>query len=171
MEPAEATLSTGEKVILREVRDDDLPGLIEMYTTLGDDSMRFLRPYRFSAREVREMHARVDRKNVFSIVAENKDGKIVAEGRLIRYSDSSAEFGMIVHDSYQNKKLGQSLLKAILKLARQIGVKRLIGFCSVENKVALHIYTKFGFRVEKEFKPEESILGREEGVVRLSIIL
>jgi RimJ/RimL family protein N-acetyltransferase len=78
---------------------------------------------------------------------------------------------MIVHDSYQNKKLGQALLRAILNLAKNVGVKRLIGFCSVENKVAIHIYTKFGFRIEKEFKPEESILGREEGVVRLSISL
>ena len=171
MEPAKVKLSTGEEVTLREVRDDDLPRLIEMYTTLSDESMRFLRPYRFTASEVREMHARVDRKKVFSIVAENRDGKIVAEGRLIRYSDSSAEFGMIVHDSYQNKKLGQALLRAILNLAKDVGVKRLIGFCSVENRVALHIYTKFGFKVEKEFKPEESVLGREEGVVRLSLIL
>ena len=164
------TLPTGKEITLRKVRKDDLQKLIEMYLTLGEETLRFLRPYKFTAREVREMQERVDWKKVFSIVAENAD-KIVAEARLIKYSDTAAEFGVIVHDRYRNMKLGQNLVMKIMDLARKVGVKRLIGFCTLDNIIALHVYKKLGFRIEKKFDASKSLFGREKEVVRLAINL
>ncbi len=163
-------LTTGKEVILRKTRKDDLQKLIDMYTTLGEETLRFLRPYKFTPNEVREMQERVDWKKVFSLVAENSD-RIIAEARLIKYSDSAAEFGVIVHDNYRNMKLGQNLVKMIIELARDVGVRRLIAFCTSDNKIALHIYRKLGFKVEKKFEAEKSLFGREEEVVRLAISL
>ncbi len=163
-------LVTGKEVVLRKTRKDDLPKLIEMYTTLSDETLKFLRPYRFTPSEVREMQERVDWYKVFSMVAENAS-KIVAEARLIKYSDSVAEFGVIVHDNYRNMKLGQNLVRMIIELAKRTGVRRLIAFCTSDNKIALHIYKKLGFKIEKKFEAERSLFGREEEVVRLAINL
>jgi acetyltransferase len=164
------TLPTGKEVVLRKAKRDDLQKLIEMYLTLGEETLRFLRPYRFTAQEVKEMQERVDWKKVFSIVAENGD-RIVGEARLIRYSDTAAEFGVIVHDRYQNMKLGQNMVVKIMDVAKGAGVKRLIGFCTVDNLIALHIYKKLGFKIEREFDASRSIFGREKGVLRLAIDL
>jgi|Deesub1362B_J571_1020462.scaffolds.fasta_scaffold00016_104 RimJ/RimL family protein N-acetyltransferase len=160
-------LTTGKEVILRKTRKEDLQKLVDMYTTLSEETLMFLRPYRFTPTEVREMQERVDWKRVFSLVAENSD-KIIAEARLIRYSDSAAEFGIIVHDDYRNMKLGQNLVKMIIELARDVGVRRLIAFCTIDNKIALHIYKKLGFNVEKRLKAEKSVFD-EKGFVRLAI--
>jgi L-amino acid N-acyltransferase YncA len=155
-----------EQYRIREVKEHDLEGLIEMYMTLSERTLYFLRSNSFTPGEVREMHSRVDGEKIFSVVAVN-DRKVLGEARLIRYSDTSAEFGIIVHDLYQNRGIGQALLKKIIEICREKRIKRLIGFCSEENEVALHIYKKYGFKVEKIIENHHSPMNGR--VLRLSI--
>ena len=163
------TTKNGKNVEIREARVQDLDLLIEMYTTLSEKTLHFLRSNEFTPHEVREMYSRVNGEKVISIVAVNGE-KIAGEARLIKYSKTSAEFGIIVHDLYQNRGIGQALLKKIIEVSKRKGVKRLIGFCTDENKVALHVYQKFGFKVEKVIKNRYLPMGNGR-VLRLSLRL
>jgi len=168
---SEITAKNGDRVMLRFPEKSDLDGLIKLYTTLSHRTMRFLRPYRFTETEVRVMLERVDFRNVFSIIAESKDGKIIGEVRLITHETGSGEIGIVVHDEYQNQGIGQGLLRAIIELAREKGIRKLISFINEKNSPAIHIFKKEGFEVEKRFHPKMSLMGREEGVLKLSLYL
>ncbi len=167
--PKKVKIATGESVLLRFPRKDDLEKLVKMYTTLSEKSLRFLRPYRFTKDEVKDMLDRVDFKNVFSIVAENEKGEIVAEARLIRHSNSSAEIGIIVHDDYQNKKLGQNMVREMIEIAKDSNIKKLIAFINEKNEAAIHIFKKFGFKTEKRLGPELYIMGRNEAAIKMAL--
>ncbi len=168
---SEIRSKSGKKIVLRFPEKNDLEKLVEMYTTLSDRTMMYLRPYRFTKKEVEVMLGRVDFRNVFSIVAEDEHGKIVGEVRLITHETGSGEIGIIVHDSYQNQGIGQRLLKEIIKLAKEKEIKKLISFINEKNNPALHIFRKEGFTVEKRFPPSMNLMGREESVVKLSLNL
>jgi RimJ/RimL family protein N-acetyltransferase len=161
----------GRDIQIREItsgNEEFLESLISMYTSLSSKTLRFLRANPFTSSEVKEMLKRVDGERITSLVALNNN-KVVAEARLIKYSEKTAEFGLIVHDKYQNKGIGQAMVKSIIEACKRRGIKRLIGFCSEKNKVALHIYRKFGFKVEKTIdNPYISMEGR---VLRLSITI
>ena len=160
----------GKIVRMRFPERSDLEKLVRMYTTLSQESMRFLRPYKFSKNEVRDMLERVDFKNVYSIVAE-WEGEIVAEARLIRHSDKTAEIGIIVHDRFKNQGIGQRLLKEMIEMARKESIEKLIAFVNEKNSAAIHVFKKHGFEVEKRFSAERYIMGRDENALKLSLTL
>ncbi len=165
--PKKVKITTGEEITLRFPEKNDLEKLIRMYTTLSEKSLRFLRPYEFSKEEVKKMFERVDFENVYSVVAENEKGEIVAESRLIKVGEKSAELAVIVHDSYQNKGLGQHLVKEMIEFAKSRGIRRLIAFINERNRVALHIFEKFGFKVEARSHLEPSIMGKDGAALKL----
>ncbi len=165
------TAKNGVRIRLRFPERDDLEKLIKFYTTLSDRTMRYLRPYRFTKKEVEVMLGRVDFRNVFSIVAECEQGEIVGEVRLITHETGSGEIGIVVHDDYQNRGIGQSLLREMIDLARRKGIEKLISFINEKNSPALHIFRREGFKVEKKFPPKMTLMGREESVVKLSLHL
>ncbi|ADC65554.1 GCN5-related N-acetyltransferase [Ferroglobus placidus DSM 10642] len=165
--PKKVKIANGEEITLRFPKKDDLEKLIRMYTTLSENSLRFLRPYEFSKEEVKKMFERVDFENVYSVVAENEKGEIVAESRLIKVSENSAELAVIVHDSYQNKKLGQTLAREMIEFAKSRGFKRLIAFINERNRAALHIFEKLGFKVEARSYLEPSIMGKSGAALKL----
>jgi len=168
---SEMLTEDGRRITFRHPEKDDLDALAGMYTTLSDRTMRYLRPYRFTENEVRVMLNRVDFKSVFSIVAVDENGEIAGEVRLITHESGSGEIGIVVHDRYQNRRIGQRLLREIIRIARERGIKKLISFINEKNRKAIHIFSKQGFVVEKKFPPSMNLMGREEGVVKLSLHL
>ncbi len=167
---SEVRSGNGRKIVLRFPEKGDLKELKRLYTTLSDRTMRYLRPYRFTEREVEVMLNRVDFRNVFSIVAED-DGRIAGEVRLITHETGSGEIGIVVHDDYQNQGIGQALLREMINLARKKKIRKLISFINEKNSTAMHVFTKEGFEMEKRFPPSMNLMGREESVVKLSLHL
>jgi len=171
MARAKEFLTKEKKIVrIRTPERSDLEKLVKMYTTLSQESMRFLRPYNFSKNEVRDMLERVDFKNVYSVVAE-WGKEIVAEARLIRHSDKTAEVGIIVHDSFKNQGIGQKLLEEMIEIARKEGIEKLIAFVNEKNSTAIHVFKKYGFEVEKRFSAERYVMGRDENALKLSLTL
>jgi putative acetyltransferase len=59
------------------------------------------------------------------------------------------EIGMAVHDDWQGRGIGTSLLRSALELAdRWLNLRRLELTVYVDNAPALRLYKKFGFEVE-----------------------
>ena len=167
---SEVEAKNGRRIVLRFPEKNDLEELKRLYTTLSDRTMRYLRPYRFTEREVEVMLNRVDFRSVFSIVAEN-GGRIAGEVRLITHETGSGEIGIVVHDDYQNQGIGQALLREMIKLAKKKKIRKLISFINEKNSPAMHIFRKEGFKIEKRFPPSMNLMGREESVVKLSLHL
>jgi putative acetyltransferase len=61
----------------------------------------------------------------------------------------AAAFGMAVHDDFQGQGLGSALMRAMLDLADNwLGLRRIELFVYTDNAPAIHLYEKFGFRLE-----------------------
>jgi putative acetyltransferase len=60
-----------------------------------------------------------------------------------------ASFGMAVHDEYQGQGIGSALMAAMLDLADNwLGLRRVELAVYTDNGPAVHLYEKFGFRIE-----------------------
>ena len=59
------------------------------------------------------------------------------------------EFGMSVHDEFQGRGVGTALVQAMLDLADNwLGLRRIELVVYTDNVSAIHLYEKFGFRIE-----------------------
>ena len=69
------------------------------------------------------------------------------------------DLAMYLHQGFQNAGLGTAILTRLLNVARKEGLHR-IGIHVIEgNKIAIHLYEKFGFRREGILK--ESYFGQD----------
>jgi acetyltransferase len=56
-----------------------------------------------------------------------------------------AEFALVVGDAWQRRGLGRHLLERLIAIARERGVKRLVGQVLAENGPMLELTRKLGF--------------------------
>jgi acetyltransferase len=61
----------------------------------------------------------------------------------------SAEFAVLVSDAYQEQGLGQYLMERLIAVARERGVKQLVGSVLRENRRMLALAKDLGFREPK----------------------
>ena len=74
----------------------------------------------------------------------------------------SAEFALVVSDAHQRQGLGRHLMQRPIVIARERGVKRLVGQVLAENAPMLHLMQSLGF------SPPVAV---EEQVVRVTLDL
>lgn len=65
-------------------------------------------------------------------------------------AEDEAEFAIIISDDWHGRGLGRRLLSALIDLARQSGVRRLVGTTLSENKAMLALARRLGFSLSRE---------------------
>jgi RimJ/RimL family protein N-acetyltransferase len=161
------TLRDGTEVLLRPELSTDTQMLWEMLSTLSSESKRFLGGG-ITRKKVQAWTSKINYAKVLPIVGVVKEkGKprIIASASLRFFTDfpafqHRAEFGITVHDDYQGKGLGTALTKHMLEIARKKGLKKVSVHVSTENKSAIHIYEKCGFKVEATLRKEHFAYGK-----------
>jgi GNAT superfamily N-acetyltransferase len=152
-------LRDGRKVVLRPIRPEDAPKLIELHDRLSTDSQyyRFFGPKpRLSPGEAAYL-ANVDFHRRFAIVAVDGDD-VVAVGRFDIQPDGSAEPAIVVRDDHQGVGLGKAILERMREVARGRGVERFSAEILAENRRMLQLMSQSGLDVNQV----------EEGVVRVT---
>lgn len=144
-------LKDGRKVIFRPLKPkEDLDMLYQFYSTLSKEKnyFRFL-SYRKVTRWIVEEWANVnyDQNMVLvAVVDEGGESKIVADSRYyVDKSTGAAEVAIVVHNDWQHKGIGTSLLLHTIKVAKEMGVKKLFAYVSSENTKIARIGMKLGF--------------------------
>ena len=143
-----------------EARDPDM--LWTMFSTLSEDSLRFLHS-RFIRKEVESWMAHLDYGSLLPFVAIAEDrvtGKprMAALATLGFQSGESrrhrAEFDVIVHDDYQDRGQGTALTRHMLDVAREKGLKKVFLKTNTDNRRAIHVYKKLRFKIEGKLAME-----------------
>lgn len=144
-------LKDGHKVIFRPLKPkEDLEMLYQFYSTLSKEKnyFRFL-SYRKVTRWIVEEWANVnyDQNMVLvAVVDEGGESKIVADSRYyVDKSTGAAEVAIVVHNDWQHKGIGTNLLLHTIKVAKEMGVKKLYAYVSSENTKIARIGMKLGF--------------------------
>ena len=154
MKPKEVTLKDGTKVVLRPEEPQDLEPAWAMFSSLSDETLEFL-PIPFSRERVEGWFKNIDYTKNLPILGFVGDRLITSAS--LSFNEMSifqhrAEFGITVHDDYQNKGLGSQLTGYMIEIARSMGLKKVDLMVVALNERAINVYKKHGFVVEGHLK-------------------
>jgi acetyltransferase len=134
-------LKTGETVLLRPIRPEDLEAERRFITRLSQRTMymRFHAPVRELNVERLIRYTQIDYDREMAFVAidanvEHSDGEIRGIARYTRNPDgTTCEFGLAIEDAWQGRGLGHALMNAIESCARERGIREIIGYVLKDN--------------------------------------
>jgi acetyltransferase len=146
-------LSDGTEVTVRVIRPEDEPLIVEHHALLSAQSIR-LRYFSMVKQLTHDRLIRLchlDYNREMALVAVHTDDHGPHIWGVSRYyydpETGAAEFAVTVADPYQGRGLGDHLLRRLIEVARDRGVKRLTGLVLRENRPMLELLRHLGFTV------------------------
>lgn len=141
-------LKDGREVVIRFLTLEDKEKLVEMFACMSEDALRWgMPPY---TREVIERWMK-SIENLIPLVAEYNN-RIVGYASIFRHPHprrkGTGNLIIYLHQDFHKVGLGTTMLKYLLELAREEGMHRIGLHVIADNKAAIRLYEKFGFKVE-----------------------
>ena len=144
-------LDDGTEITVRAIRPEDEPLLIALHASHSEHTirMRFFSLVKTLSRDslIRLCHLDYDRE--MALVAVQRDAAGPHLLGVSRYyldpETGAAEFAVVVGDAWQGKGLGRHLMDRLLDVARQRGVRRLVGAILQENTPMQQLAKEVGF--------------------------
>jgi acyl-CoA hydrolase/GNAT superfamily N-acetyltransferase len=146
----------GVKIRFRPIRPSDEEEMRRLFYRFSDESVyyRYFSSLKAMPHTRMQKYVNVDWENVMSIVG--IDGKpgleaIVAEARyLVEPGGNLAEIAFVVDESYQSLGISTYLLKFLVQLARERGIKGFWADILVSNTAMIKVISKSGLLAHKE---------------------
>ena len=153
-------MKDGTPVTIRPIRPEDEPLMIEFHQTLSEDSvyLRYFHMMKLSRRTAHEKLTRIcfiDYDRDMVLVADRKhpttgEHQVLGVGRLSKmHGVDEAEFSILVSDCYQRQGLGTELLRKLVEIGRNEGIKRIRAEILPINRAMQRVSEKLGFRVRR----------------------
>ena len=159
-------LRDGSPLEIRALRPDDEADMLAAIEQTSAQSLQrrfFVMKRAFSDKE-RAYFIDIDFKNHVAIVAlaEQADRKvIVGGGRYIVFEPGRAEMAFIVIDAWQGRGIGSILMRHLIKIAGDAGLKELTAEVLPENTAMIKVFGKFGFSPARHGDPRTRHLVRK----------
>ncbi|WP_262298275.1 GNAT family N-acetyltransferase [Microvirga sesbaniae] len=150
---ASETLRDGHTVEIRALRPEDRASLLASVGRTSKQSLyrRFFSFRRgFTEREV-NLYLDVDFVSHVALVAvlkENGQPVIVGEARYVVVQPGQAEVAFAVDDPHQGHGIGTALMRHLVVLAHQAGLKEMIAEVLPENTAMLRVFETSGLRIK-----------------------
>jgi RimJ/RimL family protein N-acetyltransferase len=143
------TLKDGRKVVIRKYKTEDKMKLVTMYESLSEEALLWaLPPY---TREKIEKGWLSNLENLLIIVALTGD-RVVGHAQVFRFPHQrrkgTGDLLIYLHQDFHNVGLGTSMLARLVEMARKEKLHRIGLHVVAENRPAVRLYEKMGFRVE-----------------------
>ena len=153
-------LNDGTPVLVRPIRPEDEPLLSEFHHTLSPESV-YYRYFHTIALDERIAHDRlarlcfVDFDRGAALVVEHTASSgarsIIGIGRLSKiHGTREAEFAILISDQWQGRGIGSELLKRLVKVGREEGLKRISADILPENSAMQAVARHIGFKVKRD---------------------
>lgn len=151
------TTKDGQEVVIRPIRPEDEPLMIEFHKRLSERSvyLRYFQPLKLTQRTAHDRLTRIcfidyDREMALVVERKNADGspEIVAVGRLSKiHGRPEAELAALVQDGLQGKGLGVELYRRLIDIAREHKLAKVHSNMLGENKEMQHLCQHLGFKL------------------------
>jgi len=154
-------LREGPAAVIRPIRPEDEPLMEELLKTSSEQTlmMRFFRKMSDMTHEqlTRYCHIDYDREMSFvAIIRANGRDRITGEVRMSKLPDQeNAEMAVVVGDPWQGQGIGKALCLHCIKIAKELGIKKMWMEILPVNARMLHRAEKMGF--SKVSSDEDSI--------------
>lgn len=143
-------LTDGSSVVLRPIRPEDEPGLVDVVhrSDPQDVRMRFLGSVKDFPHLMAARLSQIDYDREMAFVAQEAGGDICGVVRIIADPDNEeAEYAIMVRTDMKGKGLGYQLMREILSHAVKRGLGRVFGDVMRENGPMLRLCEDLGFKV------------------------
>jgi len=143
------SLRDGRRVEIRALRPEDRDDMLVAVGRIGTESLyrRFFGVKREFSEKETAFFVNVDFVNHVALVAVvEEDGKpvIVAGGRYVVVGPGKAEVAFAVIDTYQGQGIGTTLMRHLVSIARDAGLKELAADVLPDNKQMLGVFQNCG---------------------------
>ena len=159
MAPAEGSqhieARNGTPVLVRPIEPGDLEREREFVEGLSPRTayQRLMSARKPSIEELQRW-TRIDRSREGAVVAtvtlDGRERQVGVARYAMEGADGEAEIAIVIDDAWQGQGLGAHLMTALIDLARQSGIRRLVGSTLSENKGMLALGRQLGFRLGRE---------------------
>jgi len=154
------TTKQGDTVMFRPIRPEDEPAMVKFHQSLSDRTVyqRYLQMIKLSQRVAHERLTRIcfiDYTRQMALVVERtnpqtNETEIIGVGRLNGLHNPNAEFAIVVSDDYQHHGIGTELLKRLVEIGKDEGVKAIVADILAENTAMQKVAQRIGFQLERE---------------------
>jgi acetyltransferase len=161
-------MKNGEEVVIRPIRPEDEPTIVEFHKKLSERSvyLRYFQPLKFSQRTAHERLMRIcfiDYNREMALVVERqneqKQPEIVAVSRMSKmHGVPEAELAALVLDGFQRKGLGSELYRRMLEIARDEKLRKVHSNMLVENIEMRAVCRRLGFQLSDGQQEDNLVL-------------
>jgi RimJ/RimL family protein N-acetyltransferase len=149
--PKRVALKQGRTVELRLMTRADAGLLLAFFRGIPQEDLLFLRRDVTDPKVTEQWAERVERGAIETVLA-FEGGKVVGEASLhlssTPWSEHVGEVRVVVDRSMRQTGLGTRLTSEIFLLALQRGIAKIVAEMTIEQKAAIAVFQKLGFRVE-----------------------
>jgi RimJ/RimL family protein N-acetyltransferase len=152
------SLRDGRPVEIRALRPEDRDDLVAAVRRIGAESLyrRFFAVKRQFSEKETSFFVNVDFVNhvaLIAVVDENGKPAIAAGGRYVVVKPGQAEVAFAVVDEYQGQGLGTMLMRHLVTIARQAGLRELVADVLPDNRQMLKVFERSGLPMSTEREP------------------
>jgi RimJ/RimL family protein N-acetyltransferase len=152
---ADEHLRDGRRVEIRSLKPDDKTDMLAAVSRISAQSMRrrFFGAKRDFSEKEQTFYLNVDFTSHVALVAdveENRRTTIVGGGRYVVVQSGTAEVAFAVVDEFQGQGIGSALLRHLILLAREAGLRMLIAEVLPENDAMLKVFENSGLNITKK---------------------
>lgn len=152
------TFKNGLEVCFRAIKPSDEENMRRLFYRFSDESVY----YRYSSKIRAMPHAKmqeyvnIDYKNNLSVVAEIKNGKLIAEARFsaFRTGDTYPELAIFVDENYQDLGIATYILTMLMQQAKERNLNGFKGYILPSNKKILKVLKKIDWELNVEFEED-----------------
>lgn len=153
-------------ILIRPVRHDDAMIIKEFSRHLSSESKHL--NYMENFKELPDVRVRklthVDYKKSMTLIAtyrENRNENVIGMVHYIAEDGENCEFDMIVADRWQNKGIGTILTEALIKVAKDNGIKSITIVILASNLGGMMLAKQFGFTIKNSDDPTVKIVTKK----------
>lgn len=161
-------LSDGTSAILRPIRPEDEPLMINFHESLSEESVyyRYFTALKLPQRIAHERLARIcfnDYDREIALVVERtiprtREREILGVGRLTKsHGANDAEFALLVSDRWHNNGVGTALLKTLVEIGRNEQLDRIVGYILPGNHAMQSVSRNAGFNLNYDVEGHQWI--------------
>jgi len=149
------TTKGGIKLLIRPIRPEDAPLLVDLFHTLSPQSIyyRFMGSLKSIPHNMLAQLTQIDYDRDMALVAidnTHSEEKMLGVARLMSYpGGTKAEFAVLVGDPWQGKGIGATLMKQLIAIAKERGTESVWGLALAENTNMLALGRKMGFKISR----------------------
>ncbi len=149
-------LADGTPVTMRPIRPEDAQMEMEFVRDLSAESkyFRFMDTMRELTPDMLARFTQIDydREMAFVATIKRDDAEVeIAVGRYATNPDgASCEFAVVVSDRWQGRGLARVMLEALIAVARERGLRVMMGHIMASNDRMLKLALELGFRIQSD---------------------